>query len=308
LAAVFVYWLYTENKKQALAVPKEQTILLQPADWVAEIFMRAAIGGIIGAKIFHLFEYWTDFIADPMGMLFSGAGLTFYGGLIVGAGAVIYWIIKNKLPIHIMADVVAPSLMIAYAVGRIGCQLSGDGDWGVFNTAYAVNEQDKIVAAAPTDFHQTFVTHNNYFNYHFGDTSQAQHLYFKGPSYLPNWLFAYNYPHNVGNEGVVMNNCNGKYCGMLPLPVFPTPLYEVLMCFFLFCVLWLLKDKLKIPGRVMALYMIFNGIERFLIEQIRVNSTYHFLGINPTQAEIIAVILIIGGVIYWITVKKKQTI
>jgi prolipoprotein diacylglyceryltransferase len=54
----------------------------------------------------------------------------------------------------------------------------------------------------------------------------------------------------------------------------------------------------------MALYMILNGLERFSIEQIRVNSTYHFLGINPTQAEIIAVVLILVGVSYWVLAPK----
>jgi prolipoprotein diacylglyceryltransferase len=306
LAALFVYWLISEKNKTKLDEPKEEKILLHPKDWVGEIFIRAAIGGIVGAKVFHLFEYWSDFTSDPLGMLFSGAGLTFYGGLLVGSGAVIYWVIKNKIPFHQITDITAPCLMIAYAVGRIGCQMAGDGDWGIFNTAYAVNENQQVVAAAsPNDYHQTFIKHTNYFNTHFEDTSKAQVGYFKGPDFLPNWLFAYNYPHNVGNEGIMTKDCNGgKYCGVLPLPVFPTPLYELTACFFLFSILWALRNKLKIAGRVMALYMILNGIERFTIEQIRVNSTYHFLGINPTQAEIIAVSLIMGGIIYWILAPK----
>lgn len=305
LAAVFVYLLLAEKKKQQLAEPKEEIILLHPKDWVGEIFIRAAIGGIVGAKLFHLFEYWSDFTSNPLGMLFSGAGLTFYGGLLVGSGAVIYWVIKNKIPFHQITDITAPCLMIAYAVGRIGCQMAGDGDWGIFNTAYEVNENQKVVAAAsPNDYHQTFQKHTMYFVAHFEDTSKAEVGYFKGPSFLPNWLFAYNYPHNVGNEGIAMKDCNGKYCGVLPLPVFPTPLYELIACFILFLILWALRNKLKFAGRVMALYMILNGLERFSIEQIRVNSTYHFLGINPTQAEIIAVVLILVGLSYWVLAPK----
>ncbi|MFM2223886.1 MAG: hypothetical protein RJA07_88 [Bacteroidota bacterium] len=308
LAAIFAYWLYAEKKKQQLAEPKEEKITLHPKDWVGEIFIRAAIGGIVGAKIFHLFEYWSDFTSDPLGMLFSGAGLTFYGGLIVGSGAVIYWIIKNKISFHQIVDVTAPCLMIAYAVGRIGCQMAGDGDWGIFNTAYAVNDNQQVVAAAsPNDYHQTFQQHTMYFDTHFEDTSKVPVAYFKGPAFLPNWLFAYNYPHNVGNEGIAIKDCTGKYCGVLPLPVFPTPLYELIACFFLFLVLWAVRNKLKYPGRLLALYMILNGVERFCVEQIRVNSTYHFLGINPTQAEIIAVALILGGIIYWMMAPKFAT-
>jgi phosphatidylglycerol---prolipoprotein diacylglyceryl transferase len=308
VAAVFLYWLFAEKKKTQLAEPKEEKTLLHPKDWVGEIFIRAAIGGIVGAKLFHLFEYWSDFTADPLGMLFSGAGLTFYGGLLVGSGAVIYWVIKNKISLKVMIDVTAPCLMIAYAIGRIGCQLAGDGDWGIFNTAYAVNDNQKIVvAASATDYHQTFAQHNMYFINHFNDTSKAEIAYFKGPDFLPNWLFAYNYPHNVGNEGIAIKNCTGKYCGALPLPVFPTPLYEVIMCLALFGVLWLLRNKLKHNGQLMAIYMVLNGVERFTIEQIRVNSTYQFLGINPTQAEIIALLLILGGIVLWFAVQQKQT-
>jgi phosphatidylglycerol---prolipoprotein diacylglyceryl transferase len=308
LAAVMIYWMYAEKKKQQLDEPKEETFLLQPKDWVGEIFIRAAIGGVIGAKIFHLFEYWNDFMADPMGMLFSGAGLTFYGGLIVGTIAVSYWVIKNKINFHLMADVIAPTLMIAYAVGRMGCQLAGDGDWGIFNTAYAVNENAKVVvAASPNDYHQTFKNYNYYFVNHFGDTSQAKHLYFKGADFLPNWLFAYNYPNNVGSEGVAMKNCVGeKYCAALPLPVFPTPLYEIIFCLILFFVIWKMRNRFRHAGQVMAFYMILNGIERFLIELIRINSTYTIFGIHPTQAEIIALLLIIAGALYFAVASKFQ--
>ena len=309
LAALMAYWVYTEKKKTQLAQPKEENILLQPKDWVGEIFIRAAIGGVIGAKLFHILENLDELKREGFfSMLFSGSGLTFYGGLIVGTLAVTYWIVKNKISFHLMADIIAPTLMIAYAVGRMGCQFAGDGDWGIFNTAYAVNENSKIVVAtSPDDYHKTFTTYNNYFVNHFGDTTQAQHAYFKGVEWLPNWLFAYNYPHNVGNEGVLLSDCNGgKYCSGLPLPVFPTPFYEILMCLFLFFVIWKLRNRFKNFGQLMAFYMIVNGMERFLIEQIRINTTYSFMGIYPTQAEIIALLLIAVGVIYFFIAPKKE--
>ena len=54
-----------------------------------------------------------------------------------------------------LADAVAPSLMIAYAIGRIGCQVAGDGDWGIYNSAYKVDGTNEVVLAVPNDFRDT---------------------------------------------------------------------------------------------------------------------------------------------------------
>ena len=82
----------------------------------------ALIGGLVGAKLWY--------IAENGGPLFSGTGLTFYGGLIGGALAVIAWTkYRGELDLQLY-DAVAPSLAAAYAIGRIGCQLAGDGDYG----------------------------------------------------------------------------------------------------------------------------------------------------------------------------------
>ncbi|MCB0323297.1 MAG: prolipoprotein diacylglyceryl transferase [Bdellovibrionales bacterium] len=91
----------------------------------------AAIGGIIGARLLFVVGYPNDFAADPLGTLFGGAGFVFYGGFIGGVFAV--WLLLRKVgrPFWPMSDLVAPSLAIGYAVGRIGCQLSGDGDYGM---------------------------------------------------------------------------------------------------------------------------------------------------------------------------------
>ena len=95
------------------------------------ITLLGLIGGIFGAKTFHLFENPQHFIADPLGALFSGEGLTFFGGLIVAIGMIAIYLRKNTIPFLRTADAAAPSLMIAYGIGRIGCQLAGDGDYGI---------------------------------------------------------------------------------------------------------------------------------------------------------------------------------
>ena len=118
-------------------------------------------------------------------------------------------------------------------------------------------------------------------------------------NFIPDWLFAYDYPNNVIRDGVNLSNCKEimePYCYHLPAPVFPTPLYEIFMCSLIFILLWIIRTKIKIAGILFCIYLILNGIERFFIEKIRVNSEYDILG-GITQAEIISFILIISGII-----------
>ena len=133
------------------------------------------------------------------------------------------------------------------------------------------------------------------------------HLAVKAPSFLPNWLIAYPYPHNVIGMGARLPLCGGDYCNQLPIPVFPTPIYETLMCLGLFFFLWAIRKRLKTPGNLFAVYLIVNGVERFLIEHIRVNSQYDFLPGHPTQAELISAGLVTSGVaILWALNKRKS--
>jgi prolipoprotein diacylglyceryltransferase len=80
-------------------------------------------------------------------------------------------------------------------------------------------------------------------------------------------------------------------------PVFPTPVYETIMCLVLFGILWALRKRLTVPGLMITLYVIMNGVERFLIEKIRVNTKYHIAGLEITQAEIISAVFIVGGLV-----------
>ena len=95
-----------------------------------DIIFAAAVGGIVGSRIYFLLENFDQFIQDPFGMLFSGGGLVFLGGLIGGLLAVTYVIRKNDLEWLLVADLVAPLLILGYAIGRVGCLLVGD-DYGL---------------------------------------------------------------------------------------------------------------------------------------------------------------------------------
>jgi phosphatidylglycerol---prolipoprotein diacylglyceryl transferase len=124
---------WQEKNKQKLAKPEERLIRIWPQDRVGDITIMALIFGLLGAKLFDIFENWSDFLLYPTEYIFSPAGLTFYGGLICAALAIWIYARKHGIGFWHLNDAAAPALMLSYAVGRIGCQVSGDGDWGIVN-------------------------------------------------------------------------------------------------------------------------------------------------------------------------------
>src|SRR4051812_22946366 len=123
----------SERKKYNISVPTVLEEPFHPYQHIGNLTLLAALTGIIGAKIFHNLENWGDFVKDPWGSLFSFSGLTMYGGLICASIACIWYGRKHKIPTLHLIDSAAPALMLGYAVGRIGCQVAGDGDWGINN-------------------------------------------------------------------------------------------------------------------------------------------------------------------------------
>ncbi len=263
LGLLFAGLKWYEKNKQKLAKPEKRTVRIWPQDRVGEITILALIFGLLGAKLFDIFENWSGFVKDPASYIFSPAGLTFYGGLICAAIAIWVYARKHQIGLWHLNDAAAPTLMLAYGVGRIGCQVSGDGDWGINNPA-------------PNPY-----------------------------SWLPDWMWSYTYPNNVNEAGERIAGCVGRYCNELPVPVYPTPLYEVVAALLLFALLWSLRKRLKVPGTLFALYLMVNGIERFLIEKIRVNTTIDFLGFQPTQAEVISTLLFLCGLGLWVYLHRK---
>lgn len=259
-------WLkWREKNKTRLKEPRTEEIKMLPSEHAGNITMTAALWGLIGAKLFHWLENPSElvsFIKDPGGDgVFSG--LTMYGGLIVAGAMVIRYFAKHNIPIWQGADSAAPGVMLAYGVGRIGCQVSGDGDWGIVNTT------------------------------------------FTGPG--PRWLWQYDYPNNVNGVGVPIldgRTCFDGYCTVLPETVFPTPLYETIVCVGFFFLLWALRTRLKPAGSIFFLFLFLNGLERFFIEKIRVNVEV-LSGI--TQAEIIATVLMLAGVAGLVWLRRKKT-
>lgn len=264
-AGLFAYWDYKEKSKHKLPAPKQVQVTQHPYELMGTMIVWAAVWGFLGAKIFDNLEHWNTFVQDPIGSLLSFSGLTFYGGLICGGAAVLYIAKKNNIRILHMLDIGGPGMMLAYSVGRIGCHMSGDGDWGITNLN-------------PKPF-----------------------------TWLPDWLWAYTYPNNVANEGEPIAGCVGKFCHELAAPVYPTPIYEVIVCFILFLILWRIRKQIKLPGMMFGIYLMMNGLERFFVELIRVNTRYDVAGLHFTQAELISSILFLSGLLLVVfSVKNKE--
>lgn len=282
LAALFLFLRYRESEKDKLPKPVTKEQWIKPSDRVGTITVVAALFGFLGAKVFAGLEDPNNLLAffqKPTVEGFLG-GLAIYGGLIGGGIALIVYTRMNKIsPLHFM-DALCPGVMLAYGIGRIGCHVSGDGDWGIANPSPA-------------------------------------------PSWIPDWLWSYNYPNNVNvvSHFDPLGGYTGKpitqemidagtpsfpdYGTYLDPAVYPTPIYELVLATLIFLLLWRLRTRVNMAGTIISLYFILNGIERFFIEKIRVNDILFELGfMNITQAEVIALGFILFGVVMLILLKK----
>lgn len=267
IGAVIGYYLkYTEAKKLEGKTSEWKEIPIQAHDHMSNFFALAFIGGLLGAKLFHNLENLDEFMRDPIGSLITFSGLTFYGGLIVAAVLIIRYARKNNMPAWDICDAHAPGLMIAYAIGRLGCHISGDGDWGI-----------NVTSPKPASL-----------------------------SAFPDWIWGYTYPHNVIHEGIPIPNCSSNFCTELPLPVYPTPLYEAIICMMLFAALWMFRKHFKKSGQLFAAYLLVNGLERFTIEKIRINTTYTIFGNHITQAELISGALVIAALVIFMMINQNR--
>jgi phosphatidylglycerol:prolipoprotein diacylglycerol transferase len=105
--------------------------LNRPPDWAYEMVFAALVGGLVGSRLDYLLQNWDDVSGDLLGNIVSGSGLVWFGGLVGGALGVVLWARWRRWLGWQLFDTAAVPLAVGYAIGRIGCQLSGDGDYGV---------------------------------------------------------------------------------------------------------------------------------------------------------------------------------
>lgn len=240
-------------------------VLVHPAQHTWRIMIVAILSAIAGSKLFDIFDNLEGFLNNPVGSLFSFNGFAFLGGFVVTVVVLILYVGWIKLDWKQVIDCSVPAILIGYAIGRLGCHLSGDGCWGIVNTM-----QKPIWL-----------------------------------SWLPDWLWASNYAHNVISQGIQIPGCSGNHCRALAEPVFPTSLYESMGTFLIFLLLWSLRKRIKRPVMLFALFLVLFGSERFTIELIRVNNRYDFLGIHFTQAEAISLLMILSGLLLLLFYPKR---
>jgi phosphatidylglycerol:prolipoprotein diacylglycerol transferase len=134
----------------------------KPQDWAYEACFSALAGGLIGARLDYVIQNYDEVSDDLLGNIFSGAGLVWFGGLVGGALGVVIWAWYRGFLNTTLLDLAAPALAIGYAVGRIGCQLAGDGDYGkAWDGPWAMAYPDGTVPTTeevhPTPVYETLV-------------------------------------------------------------------------------------------------------------------------------------------------------
>jgi phosphatidylglycerol:prolipoprotein diacylglycerol transferase len=134
----------------------------KPSDWAYEMVFAALVGGLVGARLYWVLQHWSQVSGDLPGSLFSGSGLVWYGGALGGAAGVLLWAHRRDFLGLVLLDVCAVPLAVGYAIGRIGCQLSGDGDYGIASSlpwamAYPKGTVPTTVAVHPTPVYETVV-------------------------------------------------------------------------------------------------------------------------------------------------------
>jgi phosphatidylglycerol---prolipoprotein diacylglyceryl transferase len=132
-----------------LVVARRLRELDRPPDYAYEMVFAALLGGVVGSRLWWFLDNYDEAKDDVFGNLFGGSGLTWYGGLLGGALAVVLWAWRKGMLGVGLLDLCAPALALGYAVGRVGCQVSGDGDYGEpWDGPWAMAYPDGVV---PTD-------------------------------------------------------------------------------------------------------------------------------------------------------------
>lgn len=239
---------------------------IKPHQQVKTIIFIALISGLIGAKIFSIFQFPDEFYSDPLNFIFSVERFAFYGGLILGTLFIIYYAKRVYLKIIHLLDAAAPALMLAYSIGRLGGHLSGNGSWGVINLA----KKPSLLSS------------------------------------LPDWMWSYRYPHNMIDAGIAIDNCFKKYCHILEYPVFPTAFYEFIICFLLFIILWRVRKKIITPGLLFVYYLFFLASERILMEQIKEGPLLKVEKFQLTQPEMVSYVLIFISLLLFYFARKNK--
>ncbi len=236
-------------------------------NYANEMVVLALVFGIVGAKVLYMIENLSDFLKAPLEMIFSAGGLTWYGGFILAFIVLLLYVKRRKLPVLKVLDAISPAAALGYGIGRIGCHLAGDGDYGI-----------------PTSLPWGTIYANGTLK-----PTYALRSYFER---FPELADKYNYWELASK--VVGQDKFGLITEFdLQIKLHPTPVYEFIAMLLIFLFLWSYRKKIKYTGQLFGLYLILSSIERILIEFIRLNPP---LILGLTEAQLISVLLFGAGI------------
>jgi phosphatidylglycerol:prolipoprotein diacylglycerol transferase len=231
------------------------------------IVVWGAIAGFGGSRIYDVFDNWSEYMARPWSIALSGAGFVWYGGLI--GGILSTWIIARRRGISFLriTDMCAAPLVLGMAFGRMGCLLSGDGDWGLPSTLpWAMAFPRAIIG------------------WH-GDLRMAD------GGLLPATVL------KLAPNGTLMD-------GFFPgVRVHPAPIYESLLYLTIFAIIWSMRGRAKFEGELLCLYLILAGAARFLVEFVRINPRVLW---GLSEAQLISIPMIAVGIIGWAWLSQRR--
>ena len=228
------------------------------------------LAGLAGSRLYHLLETPAEFFADPWPQLFSTMGFAFAGAIIGGFIALVLLAKRFRMPMLLMLDAASPAAALGYGIGRIGCLLSGDGDYGI---ATSLPWGIAFNPLQPGSRILGFI--------------QVDHG-------------ALNPSYGRDVRGLPLDAI---------VRVHPTPIYEFLAAILVFWILWRLGArglKMHAPnGIIFAAYLVLTGIARFLVEIIRINPR-SFYGLTNAQAA--SVVSVIAGVALYLYCRKAKPV
>jgi phosphatidylglycerol:prolipoprotein diacylglycerol transferase len=241
------------------------------------ITLLAVLFGIAGAKILYLLEEWNAFVQNPVGMTFSAGGLTWYGGFLLALLAVSLYVRTKKVPFLKVWDSLGLALIIAYGVGRIGCHLSGDGDYGKptslpWGTIYAQG------TAKPTVMLQEYFVA-------FPERRAAMH---------------YDSLRVILAGRDRLGNFYSRFDELTPLH--PTPIYELVLGIAGFLLLLRLRTRPLPDGGLFMIYLMLASTFRFVVEFLRLNPR---LAWGLSEAQIFSIALFVLGLAGLLFLRSK---
>jgi phosphatidylglycerol---prolipoprotein diacylglyceryl transferase len=251
-----------------------------------------SLAGMVGAKLYHVLESPRELIADPVGQLFTSYGFAWFGGLIAGLLAFIYLGYRYRIPLLTLFDAASPAAALGYGIGRIGCLLSGDGDYGIpSNLPWAMSFPNGVVPTTqrvhPTPIYEflaaVFIA---WLLWRLGGRQAATPIARPGGDGIGTQAASGISRAPSGKAKASQSASARTSSATATLRRQPS------------------SASVLAPGAVFAAYLVSTGAARFLVEFIRINPRSFFGMTNAQTASVASIVL---GTVIWAKLRKTKT-